>query len=89
MKLNLLDLNPTELKEYVTSLGFPAFRAKQIYEWLMKGVWSFDEMTNIPAAMRDILAENAVAGLLNIRKKLQSEIDDTCKYIFCICRYHI
>lgn len=84
MKLNLLDLNPTELKEYVTSLGFPAFRAKQIYEWLMKGVWSFDEMTNIPAAMRDTLSENASVGLLKIRKKLQSEIDDTCKYIFCL-----
>ncbi|MBQ8164998.1 MAG: 23S rRNA (adenine(2503)-C(2))-methyltransferase RlmN [Clostridia bacterium] len=84
MKLNLLDLNPTELKEYITGLGFPGFRAKQVHEWLMRGVESFDEMTNIPAAMRSILDESATTGLLKIRQKLQSQIDETCKYLFCL-----
>ena len=73
MKLNLLDLNPTELKEYVTSLGFPAFRAKQVYEWLIKGVYSFDEMTNIPAAMRTVFEEQADTGLLKIKNRVVME----------------
>jgi len=84
MKLNLLDLNPAELKDYITELGLPSFRSKQIYEWLMKGVWSFDEMTNVPVAVREMLAEKTSTGLLKIRQKLQSQIDDTCKYIFCL-----
>lgn len=47
-----------ELQELVKELGQPAFRAKQLFEWLhVKNVCSFDEMTNLPAALREKLAE--------------------------------
>lgn len=47
-----------ELQELVKELGQPAFRAKQIFEWLhVKNVCSFEDMTNIPAALRNKLAE--------------------------------
>lgn len=47
-----------DLQDLVKELGQPAFRAKQLYEWLhVKNVCSFDEMTNLPAAMREKLAE--------------------------------
>lgn len=47
-----------DLQNLVKELGQPTFRAKQLYEWLhVKSVCSFDEMTNLPAAMREKLAE--------------------------------
>ena len=38
-------------------MGQPAFRAKQVYTWLHKGVRSYDEMTNLPKNLRDTLSE--------------------------------
>lgn len=47
-----------ELQDLVKELGQPAFRAKQLNEWIHdKNVCSFDEMTNIPAALREKLSE--------------------------------
>lgn len=47
-----------DLQELVKELGQPAFRAKQLHEWIHgKNVCSFDEMMNLPAAMRAQLTE--------------------------------
>lgn len=47
-----------ELQDLVKKLGQPAFRAKQLNEWIHdKNVCSFDEMTNLPAALRENLSE--------------------------------
>ena len=46
-----------EIGMVLKTLGQPAFRAKQVYSWLHKGVRSYDEMTNLPKALRDTLAE--------------------------------
>lgn len=54
--IRLLDLE--ELQNVVKELGQPAFRAKQLNEWIHeKNVCSFDEMTNLPVAMREKLSE--------------------------------
>ena len=41
MSIDLLSMPYNEIEELVTSLGFPVFRAKQLYSWLSKGA-SFD-----------------------------------------------
>ena len=46
-----------EIGQVLKELNQPAFRAKQVYSWLHKGVRSYEEMTNLPKALRDILAE--------------------------------
>lgn len=47
-----------ELQNLVKELGQPAFRAKQLNEWIHeKNACSFDEMTNLPVAMREKLSE--------------------------------
>lgn len=47
-----------DLQELVKELGQPAFRAKQLHEWIHgKNVCSFDEMMNLPATMRAQLTE--------------------------------
>lgn len=47
-----------DLRELMAEMGQPAFRAKQLNEWIHeKNVCSFQDMTNIPAALREQLTE--------------------------------
>lgn len=47
-----------ELRSFLQSMSEPAFRGKQVFSWLSRGVCSFDEMTNLPLALRERLKEN-------------------------------
>ena len=58
------------------------FRAAQIYGWLVKGVYSFDEMLNVPKTIKNVLGEYCLLALPQIEKKLVSKIDGTVKYLF-------
>lgn len=80
--IDLKDLEYNELERYITDLGEPKFRAKQIFSWLHKGAESFDEMTNLSKATRTVLAENSFVSTLKIKEKYVSEIDKTTKYLF-------
>lgn len=71
-----------EIEEIVTKENFPKFRGKQVYEWLLKGVTSFDEMSNIPKALRDFLKLYYYISVANIEKKQISSYDNTVKYLF-------
>ena len=56
---DIRSLSAEEISGLVAELGQPAFRAKQICEWVFsKHVSSFDEMTNIPKKLREQLAEH-------------------------------
>ena len=54
--MNLKSLTQPELTDILKQLGQPAFRAKQVFTWLHKGVRSYDEMTNLPKQLREALA---------------------------------
>ncbi len=78
MKNTILDLTKDELAEICK----PAFRAKQIYNWIyQKYVDSFDEMLNISKDMRHDLNE---AYLLNPLEVVRKEVscDGSIKYLF-------
>ncbi|HEY9203694.1 MAG TPA: 23S rRNA (adenine(2503)-C(2))-methyltransferase RlmN, partial [Sulfurimonas sp.] len=78
MKQSLLDFKLKELQEIVK----PSFRAKQIYGWLYHNyAQSYDEMSNIPKALKDELAEKYIVNPLKIVKKEISS-DGTIKYLF-------
>ncbi len=79
--INLNELNGDQLTAFVKDLGLPAYRGKQIAAWLEQGA-TFDEMTNLPLATRELLAAKATTGALKIVGKLQSAIDGTIKYLF-------
>ncbi len=79
---NLRDLTYEELENLILELGEKKFRAKQVYEWLMKGVNSYDEMLNVPSLLKAKLSENYFIHGLEIVKKLVSAIDNTKKYLF-------
>ena len=71
-----------ELSAVVSTLGQPSFRTGQIFLWLQSGVTHWDEMTNIPAVLRAKLAESYYIVTANIKKRLESVIDDTVKYLY-------
>ena len=72
----------SELENFITENGYPKFRAEQIQSWLSKSVTSFDEMKNIPTALKDFLKTSSYISVANIEKKLVSRYDKTVKYLF-------
>lgn len=51
-----------EIREWMSQVGEKPFRAKQVYEWIYKGVETFDEMTNINKSLREKLASEFTLG---------------------------
>lgn len=82
MSIDIKSLRNQELVELLKSRNVPAFRAKQIRNWLDNGITSFDEMTNLPAALREQLKENCRIPSVKIVRRLVSAIDETTKYLF-------
>ena len=80
-KKNILNYSIKELELLVSDLKQKPFRAKQIFEWLSKGVSSFVEMTNIPASLIAELDDNYYIGLPEIAKTQESK-DGTVKCLF-------
>lgn len=82
IKKDIKSMELAELTQEIVNLGQPKFRGKQVYSWLHeKMVGSFDEMTNLPAALREKLKEEYELPKLQIIKKLVSKIDGTQKYL--------
>ena len=81
-KQDIKSLELAELTEAMVQMGQPKFRGKQVYSWLHeKRVESFEEMSNLPAAFRQQLAQNYYINRLSIIRKLTSKIDGTQKYL--------
>lgn len=71
-----------EMKEDFAKTGQPAFRARQVFQWLHRGVTSFDGMTDQSLAFRRALSEKYyIAGAVAERKQ-ESRLDGTIKYLF-------
>ena len=80
--MNLKSLTLPELTAVIKELGQPAFRGKQIYTWLHKGVRSYDEMTNLPKSLRDTLAEKYPICPPRVVRRQESAKDGTIKYLW-------
>jgi 23S rRNA (adenine2503-C2)-methyltransferase len=69
------------LEQALDTRGEPAFRAGQVWEWLARGARSYEEMTNLPAALREELtAAVPLSSLLLEREALAR--DGTEKALF-------
>jgi len=78
---NLLGKSPEELREFMTSLGEPGYRAKQIYHALYaEGRREFAAMSNLPAGLRRRLEEKAVIALPGIVRRHRSR-DGAVRYV--------
>jgi 23S rRNA (adenine2503-C2)-methyltransferase len=61
--------------------GQPAFRLKQVWEWAARGATSYDEMTNLPAGARSVLAAEVPFSSLDLVHQAKS-VDGTVKALF-------
>ncbi|QSX06859.1 23S rRNA (adenine(2503)-C(2))-methyltransferase RlmN [Sedimentibacter sp. zth1] len=74
-----------KLQEKIIELKEPAFRAKQIYEWVhKKNVTSFDEMKNISNKSKELYKEHFQFTKINILERYDSKLDETKKYLMVL-----
>ena len=79
---HLKSMTQAEIGEVLKQLGQPGFRAKQVYTWLHKGVRSYEEMTNLPKSLRDVLAEKYPILPPQVLRRQESQKDGTIKYLW-------
>ena len=81
-KKEIRNLSQEDIRKFLTLEGEPAFRAKQIWEWLwMKSARSFDEMTNLSKSLRERLGEKFSLNAAAIDRS-QFSADKTIKNTF-------
>ena len=81
-KKDIRSLSLEELKTVFTENGDKAFRAKQVYEWLWKkSARTFDEMTNLSKATRELLNTHFVINAVQV-DDMQISRDRTIKNAF-------
>ena len=80
--IDLKSMTLEELSGFLCSMGEPAFRGRQVFTWLHKGVSSFDEMSNLSKTLREKLKEQCILTVPQVAKKQVSARDGTIKYLW-------
>ena len=79
---NIYQFDNAGLKNEFKQLGIPAFRAKQVWDWLYtKGCTDFEAMTNLPKTLRHQLADQFHLGSLELATEQVSK-DGTQKRVY-------
>ncbi len=80
---DIKSMYPEELRELVKAKGLPAFRSKQIYEWIhARQAAGYEEMTNLPAKLRtELSAEYPLVTAALVDRQI-SAVDGTQKFLF-------
>lgn len=85
IKKDIRALTLPQLSQIFEEIGEPAFRAKQVYDWLWaKGMVEFGQMSNLSKKLRDYLEANFTINAVQIHE-LQVSSDRTIK---CAMRLH-
>ena len=82
MTMHIKSMTPEEMGQLFKELGQPAFRAKQVYTWLHKGVRSYGEMSNLPKSLRQVLEQDYPITPPEVVRKQESQKDGTIKYLW-------
>ena len=80
--MNLKSLTLEELNQLFKDRGLPAFRAKQVFTWLHKGVRGYEQMTNLPKDLREALSAEYPICAPEVARKQESRRDGTIKYLW-------
>ena len=79
---DIKSMTQQELARFLKELGEPAFRAKQVFTWLHRGVTSFEDMTNLSKPLREKLAACCLITAPTVARKQESRLDGTIKYLW-------
>ena len=69
------------LDTHLAELGQPSYRARQVWEWTARGASGYQEMTNLPQALRAALAAEVPFSTLHAESEQRSR-DGTVKTLF-------
>lgn len=79
---DIKSMTESQLADFFKGMGQPAFRARQVFTWLHRGVRSFDEMTDLSKPLRSQLAETCFITAPTVARKQTSRLDGTIKYLW-------
>ena len=81
--MNLKGLSLQELQDYLTTLGLPKYRGKQIYaQMYRRQVCAWEEMTDLPKELHRVFQEKGISlGCLSLISQVRAD-DGTTKYLF-------
>ncbi|MCG8483769.1 MAG: 23S rRNA (adenine(2503)-C(2))-methyltransferase RlmN [Clostridia bacterium] len=88
-KINLKNYTLEELENLMEQFDEKKFRARQIFSWLYKGVYDFEEMTNLSKSLRNQLKEYCYIENISDKQIMISKEDSTRKYLFGLKDDHI
>src|SRR5258708_24697252 len=74
-------MDTQRLDEVLTAAGQPAYRSSQVWEWVARGAQDYEEMSNLPAALRERLGAELPLSTLSVRAEARSD-DGTVKTLF-------
>jgi 23S rRNA (adenine2503-C2)-methyltransferase len=81
-KQDLLGFTLPELAQWLAEHDQPAFRARQVSEWLYRHfATDIAQMTNLPRALRDLLVREAEIGAVTVRRETRSKDGRTRKVL--------
>jgi len=70
-----------QLERLLSDAGEPGFRAKQVWQWAARGVGGYQDMTDLPLALRDRLDRELPFSSLTTKHEARSS-DGTVKALF-------
>lgn len=80
--LDLLNLDMDETIKLAAELGLPGFRGKQLFHWVHgRGATSFAEMTDLPKALRQSMAQAAMITHPQMITRRESVDGETIKFL--------
>ena len=79
--MNIKDMTRAERKAFLVSLGEPAYREKQLFQWICRGVDNFQQMTDLPGSLREKLEASASVDTLSVIREQLSTEDGTRKFL--------
>lgn len=80
--VHLAELTYSELTQEIQSLGFPAYRADQLFKWFHRHlVWDPELMSNLPQDLKEILQTNYTLSMSKMVHTVESPIDKTAKFL--------
>lgn len=80
-RINLLNFNYQQMREFFSSIGEKPFRAQQLMQWIHQaGFNEFSQMSNLGKSLRQKLSEIAEIRLPEIIEE-QKSADGTCKWL--------
>ena len=80
--IDIKSMTREEMGVLFKSMGQPAFRAGQVFTWLHRGVTSFDQMSNLPKALREQLGAACTITAPTVARRQESKLDGTIKYLW-------